>query len=106
MGLNPVRVGKTNIYADIKGMYPGKMVAIRADIDALPVTEENKVDYVSKNKGVMHACGHDSHITMVLGVGKLLTKYKDFKGTVRLAFPVFRGITPGRSKGTHKWRRT
>ena len=98
MGLNPVRVGKTNIYADIKGMYPGKMVAIRADIDALPVTEENKVDYVSKNKGVMHACGHDSHITMVLGVGKLLTKYKDFKGTVRLLFQSSEELPPGGAK--------
>jgi amidohydrolase len=79
-------------------MYPGKMVAIRADIDALPVTEENKVEYVSKNKGVMHACGHDSHITMVLGVGKLLTKYRDFKGTVRLLFQSSEELPPGGAK--------
>ncbi|WP_393972027.1 amidohydrolase [Oxyplasma meridianum] len=98
MGLNPVRVGNTNLYADIKGMYPGKMVAVRADIDALPVTEENKVEYVSQNKGVMHACGHDSHITMVLGVGKLLTKYRDFKGTVRLLFQSAEELPPGGAK--------
>ena len=98
MGLEPVRVGKTNLYADIKGMYPGKMVAIRADIDALPVTEENTVEYVSKNKGVMHACGHDSHITMVLGVGKLLTKHRDFKGTVRLIFQSSEELPPGGAK--------
>ena len=98
MGLTPVRIGRTNIYADIKGMHPGKMVAIRADIDALPVTEENKVEYVSKNKGVMHACGHDSHITMVLGVGKLLAKYRDFKGTVRLLFQSSEELPPGGAK--------
>ena len=98
MGLNPIRIGRTNLYADIKGMYPGKTVAIRADIDALPVAEENTVEYISKNKGVMHACGHDSHITMVLGVGKLMTKYRDFKGTVRLLFQSSEELPPGGAK--------
>ena len=73
--------------ADIVGGQPGKMVALRADIDALPIKEETGLPYASKNEGCMHACGHDCHISMLLGAAKMLTENKDkLKGTVRLIF--------------------
>ena len=80
MGLNPKRITETGIIADIKGKG-NKTVAIRADIDALPVTEENKVPYISRNEGVMHACGHDTHMAMLLGAARMLIadKEKDYK---------------------------
>lgn len=72
--------------ADIKGAQPGKTVALRADIDALPICEETGLDFASKN-GAMHACGHDTHIAMLLGAAKMLCSVKDqLKGTVRLLF--------------------
>ena len=73
--------------ADIVGGQPGKMVALRADIDALPIKEETGLPFASKNEGCMHACGHDCHISMLLGAAKMLTEVKDqLKGTVRLIF--------------------
>lgn len=95
MGLQPVRIAKTGLIADIKGKTGGKTVAIRADIDALPVTEENTFEYKSKRVGVMHACGHDSHITMALGAAKLLSATRDFKGTVRMLFQPAEESPPG-----------
>lgn len=72
--------------ADIVGALPGKTVALRADIDALPVREETGLPFASVN-GCMHACGHDCHISMLLGAAKMLTESKDkLKGTVRLIF--------------------
>ncbi len=76
-------VGRTGVVADIGSGSP--MIAIRADMDALPLQEKNHVSYVSQNPGIMHACGHDSHTAMLLGVAELLTK-EDFSGTVRLLF--------------------
>ena len=76
-------VGKTGVVADIGSGSP--MIAIRADMDALPLQENNDVSYASQNPGIMHACGHDSHTAMLLGVAELLTKEK-FSGTVRLLF--------------------
>jgi amidohydrolase len=76
-------VGKTGVVADIGSGNP--MIAIRADMDALPLQENNDVSYASQNPGIMHACGHDSHTAMLLGVAELLTKEK-FTGTVRLLF--------------------
>lgn len=78
----------TNCYgliATIHGAKPGKTVALRADIDALPVKEETGVEYASVNEGVMHACGHDAHIAMLLGAAKILFEHKDeLCGDVRL----------------------
>lgn len=73
--------------AILEGGKPGKTVGIRADIDALPVTEDTGLKHCSKNEGVMHACGHDSHITMLLGAAKLLCQNKDnVKGKVKFIF--------------------
>ena len=99
MGLNPKRITETGIIADIKGNGK-KTVAIRADIDALPVTEENKVDYVSKNKGVMHACGHDTHMAMLLGAAKMLIAEKEkLNGNIRLIFQPAEELPPGGAVG-------
>jgi amidohydrolase len=76
-------VGKTGVVAEIG--EGGKVVAIRADMDALPILEMNENDYVSKNKGAMHACGHDSHTAMALGAAFLLSKEK-LPGRVRFLF--------------------
>lgn len=76
-------VGKTGVVADFGNGKP--VIAIRADMDALPILESNKVEYVSQNPGVMHACGHDSHTAMALGAASLLANEK-FPGTVRFLF--------------------
>lgn len=77
----------TGAIALIKGAKPGKCVAIRADIDALPVQEQTGLDFASENAGVMHACGHDTHISMLLGVAKVLCGMRDeLAGTVKLIF--------------------
>jgi amidohydrolase len=76
-------VGKTGVIADIG--EGGKMVAIRADMDALPLQELNEMDYASKIDGKMHACGHDSHIAMALGAAQLLSK-EGFHGRIRFLF--------------------
>jgi amidohydrolase len=76
-------VGRTGVVADFGSGKP--IVAIRADMDALPILEANKVPYASQNPGVMHACGHDSHTAMALGAASLLVKEK-FPGTVRFLF--------------------
>jgi amidohydrolase len=76
-------VGKTGVVADIGD--GGKMVAIRADMDALPILEMNESEYISQNKGAMHACGHDSHTAMALGAALLLSK-ENLPGRVRFLF--------------------
>src|SRR5690625_1534966 len=75
------RPTQTSVMARLIGEKPGQTLAIRADIDALPIEEENTFDFVSENKGVMHACGHDGHTAMLLGTAKILSQYKaDIKG--------------------------
>lgn len=77
----------SGIVAEIQGVRPGKTIALRADMDALPIKEENPVDYISRHEGVMHGCGHDTHMTMLLGAAKVLNANRDrFAGTVRLLF--------------------
>ncbi len=91
LGVEDVRTGiaVTGVTGLIKGTKegPGKCVLLRADMDALPIEEENDVDYVSKNKGTMHACGHDAHTAMLLGVARVLMNNRDkFSGSVKLLF--------------------
>ena len=77
----------TGLVAVIKGNHPGKAVALRADIDALPVTETTGLPFASKHPGKMHACGHDTHISMLLGAARMLLDMKDeIYGTVYLDF--------------------
>jgi len=81
------RIGKTGVLGILEGSKSGKIVALRADMDALPIEEANNIPYKSKNKGIMHACGHDGHIAMLLGAAKLLSQMRDkIKGTVKFIF--------------------
>lgn len=75
---------------------PGRVVALRADIDALPITEANQVPYKSQNEGVMHACGHDVHSSSLLGTAKILHELRDhLAGTVKLIFQPAEEMLPG-----------
>ena len=77
----------SGLIAVINGDKPGRTIALRADMDALPITEENEVDYRSCHEGAMHACGHDSHMAMLLGAGKVLNEHRsELCGSVRLFF--------------------
>jgi len=80
-------LGGTGVSCAIKGKKTGSILLIRADMDALPITEETGLSFSSKNRGVMHACGHDGHMAILLSVAKFLVKNRDqFKGTVKLLF--------------------
>ena len=80
-------VAKTGVVGLIKGGYPGKTVALRADMDALRINEEGDYEFKSKNPGVMHACGHDGHTASLLGVAMMLNEIKDeLHGNVKLIF--------------------
>ena len=86
-GFDVVRgVGKTGIVGTLKVGHGKKIIGIRADMDALPIEEETNLDYSSKNKGVMHACGHDGHTTILLTAARYLAETKNFDGTVRVIF--------------------
>lgn len=81
------RVPEIGVVADLNPGKPGRCIALRADMDALPVSEETGLPYASKNKNIMHACGHDAHIAMLLGAAKVLFQLRDqINGNVRLIF--------------------
>ncbi|MFP3547953.1 M20/M25/M40 family metallo-hydrolase, partial [Rhizobium sp. SIMBA_035] len=81
-------IGKTGVVGVIKGKSTasGKVIALRADMDALPIHEETGLDYASKTPGKMHACGHDGHTAILLGAAKYLSETRNFDGTVVLLF--------------------
>jgi hippurate hydrolase len=87
----------TGVIGLIRGNNPGKrVIALRADMDALPIKEENDIPYKSINEGVMHACGHDVHTTCLLGAAKILNELKnDWDGTVKLIFQPGEEKNPG-----------
>lgn len=91
LGVDDIRTGiaHTGVTGLIRGTVsgPGRTVLLRADMDALPLTEENDVEYRSQTDGVMHACGHDAHTAMLLGAARLLMERRDqFSGNVKLLF--------------------
>ncbi|MFZ4401769.1 MAG: M20 metallopeptidase family protein [Bacteroidales bacterium] len=90
-------IAKTGIVATIEGKNPTKKtIALRADMDALPIEEMNNCDYRSVNKGKMHACGHDAHIACLLGASKILYEFRDkFEGSIRLIFQPSEEKFPG-----------
>jgi amidohydrolase len=102
-------VAKTGVVGLLKTGKPGPVIALRADMDALPVTERNSLPYASKEKvvfndqetGVMHACGHDTHVAILMGVAEILSKNKSvLKGTVKFIFqPAEEGPPPGEEGG-------
>jgi len=89
-------IAKTGIVGIIEGKFPGPVIGLRADMDALPIQEENRLDYASCNPGVMHACGHDVHITCLLGAARILNELKNFiKGSIKLIFQPSEESYPG-----------
>ena len=101
-------IAHTGVVGLLRGDKPGKVVALRADMDALPVTERNNLPYKSKvvtkyndrETGVMHACGHDTHIAILMGVAEILSKNKNFPGTVKFIFqPAEEGPPEGETGG-------
>lgn len=106
LGVEDIRTGinVTGVTGLIRGTGngPGKdaVVLVRADMDALPILEQNAVEYVSKNEGVMHACGHDAHTAILLGVTRLLIGRKEqFSGTVKVLFQPSEEAGPGGARG-------
>ncbi|GAB3492337.1 M20 family metallopeptidase [Spirosoma knui] len=104
-------VGKTGVVGLLKGGKPGPVVALRADMDGLPVTErvdlpfksEAKTEYNGQQTGIMHACGHDTHVAILMGVAETLTSVKsDLKGTVKFIFqPAEEGAPAGEEGGAY-----
>lgn len=90
------RPTRTSVMARLIGDQPGKTLAIRADMDALPIQEENTFEFASKNPGVMHACGHDGHTAVLLGTAKIISQMKErIKGEVRFFFQHAEELFPG-----------
>ena len=86
----------SSIVAIIDGAYPGKVVALRSDMDALPIKEDTGLPFASKHDGKMHACGHDAHMAMLLGAAKILSENKgELHGTVKLLFQTAEELATG-----------
>ena len=89
-------VAQTGVVAHVEGARPGPTVALRADLDALPITEATGLDFASETEGAMHACGHDAHTAMLLGAADILRQLRgDLAGTVRLVFQPSEEKAPG-----------
>lgn len=97
LGIEVTRnVGVNGVVGILEGKNKGKVVALRADMDALPITEDNNLPYQSVNDGVMHACGHDSHMSILMATAEILSKNNDFNGTVKF---IFQGAEEGPPQG-------
>jgi len=89
-------IGGTGVVGLLRGGQKGKTIALRADMDALPITEESEIPYRSKNPGVMHACGHDAHISILLGAASILARSREsLVGNVKLIFQPAEEIPEG-----------
>jgi amidohydrolase len=87
IGLTTHRLAGTGVAAVLEGVKPGPVLMLRADMDALPIQEETEVDYRSVNAGVMHACGHDAHMAMLLVAAKILVEHRArIRGTIKFVF--------------------
>jgi amidohydrolase len=96
MGIAILRIGKTGVLGTLEGVSPGKVLALRADMDALSIAEKTGLPYASINPGVMHACGHDFHTSILLGAAKILSGMKDrLKGTVKFMFQPAEEVAKG-----------
>ena len=89
-------VGVNGVVGILEGSKEGKVVGLRADMDALPITEKNYLPFMSINDGIMHACGHDSHMAILMGAAEILSKNRDFEGTVKF---IFQGAEEGPPPG-------
>lgn len=99
VGIKVERIGETGIIGTLEGNSKGKVIALRADIDALSVIEKTGLPFSSENIGYMHACGHDFHASMLLGAAKLLSERKDeLNGTVKFLFQPAEEIAEGAKK--------
>ena len=93
-------VGVHGVVGILEGKSKGKVVALRADMDALPITENNNLPFQSVNDGVMHACGHDGHMSILMATAEILSKNNDFQGTVKFIFQgAEEGPPPGEEGG-------
>jgi len=91
-------IGKTGVVGVLKGKSAGRTIGLRADMDALPIVEQTNLSFSSKNPGVMHACGHDAHTTMLLGAARYLAETQDFNGTAVFIFqPAEEGLGGARA---------
>ena len=91
-------IGKTGVVGVLKGKGSGKTIGLRADMDALPIDERSNLPFASKTPGVMHACGHDAHTTMLLGAARYLAETRDFDGTAVFIFqPAEEGLGGARA---------
>jgi len=101
LGIEARKIADTGVLASIRGTLPGPCIALRSDMDGLQVQEESTErnrDYISRNNGVMHACGHDGHMAMLFGAARLFQENRDFPGEVRLIFQPAEEIPPGGSE--------
>lgn len=101
LGISVTRnVGVNGVVGVLEGKNKGKVVALRADMDALPITENNNLPFQSVNDGVMHACGHDSHMSILMATAEILSKNRNFNGTVKFIFQgAEEGPPPGEEGG-------
>jgi amidohydrolase len=101
LGIEATKIADTGVLASIRGNVPGPCIVLRSDTDGLEVQEkltERNRDYISKNNGIMHACGHDGHMAMLFGAARLFQETRNFPGEVRLIFQPAEEIPQGGSK--------